>query len=484
MSDSIPQLAESGHALILDASTLETAVETPAGLEGLPLSEEVDDETKPLGKDAKGNTLFAKKSLPIAYYLKEAIRTPDAGKKWTYRGQNLPASANPLEFDVTKEDIDDTVKNFKDRKAAGIKPFVPDTHVDYRDAAVNNGEIIDAFRRDNPDGTHSLITKMKIVGTKGQEKVKANDVSVYLVNGDDKLVVDAYGKKYKGRVLHHVALTPNPNQPHLAPFERIAASADGETRDVPVYTFGVALSGDTMACTPEELEMIKDHMSDEGEPDMAKTLKPETAVTAMIAHHKGKKSKMALSVGLSADKPATLVSILPAVEVIKSERETLRTERDGLKTELAAEKTRAGDAERKVLALSADDPSRLDPMNLAAFEINADTLRENAIKSGAISSADAMNFTKLFRDDKNKPTRLALSASGANSHPLEYNFWRTVQGLATPLKVGNEVPRGVTEAPIPALDATTGQPVFQRGAKMTPERKAELLDAIGLQPQK
>lgn len=463
--------ALSADAIILDASALDPSREIPGGLEGLPTSEAIDDETNIVGSNADGTPKFGTKFLPVRYYLKEAYRTPAKDKSWALRGATQ-LSSELKTFDITDADIDDTVRNYADRAAAGIVPFIPDTHVDYRDAAANNGSVIGVQKRRNADGTASLMAKLKIVGTRGQEKILNNDVSVYLVNGDDNLVVDATGKRYKGRVLHHVALTPNPNQPHLEPFQRIAASADAtDSRDVPVYLYvdsRLALTGAPM-CTPEETAAAKDHLASMGED--TSDVKPENAMDKMIQH--GKKMKMkhemlgkAMMLSADADPEAAIKSIL--------------SDRDKLKADLdAAEKAKA-------VALSGD-PASLTPWNLSAFEMNAATLREACVASGKISEADAKAFDSIWRDKANKPTRIGLSATCDNGHPAELNFWRVVRGLSGTIRTASGTVRpGDTSVADPAiaLDGATRREDVEANKPMTSERRAQILGSIGLEPAK
>lgn len=426
----------SADAIVLDASTLPVANEIPGGLEGLPTSETIDDESNIVSRKPDGSAVFAKKEIPIAYYWKEAARTPGKDKLWTHRGATQ-ASGEAFEFPLTAEDFEDTERNFRERLAAGIVPFIPDSHVEQRDAAANNGAIIDVKRRANADGTHSLMAKMKVVGTRGQEKVLSNDVSVYLVDGNDKLVVDAYGRRQKGRVLHHLALTPNPALPHLEPFQRIAASADvADMRDVPVYQYvdrlALAIGAQTM-CTPEEMAAAKEHLATMGAD--TSDLKPENAMAKVMDHSKmmhAKHQAAKAAMALSAD-----AEIEPAIVKLKADLATVIGERDAAKAD-ATEKA------NKVIALSAGEPGALTPWNLSAFEMNADTLREACVKSGKISSADAKMYSSIFRDGKNKPTRIALAATCDNGHPAELNFWRITANLADGIKTQNAVPRDAT----------------------------------------
>lgn len=170
---------------------------------------------------------------------------------------------------------------------------------------------------------------------------------------------------------------------------------------------------------------------------------------------------------------------------LSADATTLATERDALKASVAAltaerdEAKAKADAEgKKVLALSADDPASLSPINLGAFEMNADMLWENAIKAGAISVADAGKVKSLLRSKEGRPTRLALSASGENSHPLEFNLARLLGGLATPLRTGHEKPGDVTEAQRLELDAT------EREKPADPKELAEARRLAGLPEKK
>lgn len=433
----------SAHAIILSAAELH-----PALPDGLLTHEEIP--TDEISHYLNDKPVFKVKAVPVHYYRKELAR---AGH-WTHRGARHRLSGQPIEFDLTTQDFDDAVNNFNDRKDRGILPFIPDSHVEQQDASANNGQIVSLVR--DGDG---LYATMKLVGEKAIQKILTNDVSVYLVNGNDQLVVDAgtgepgSSKKYIGRVLHHVALTPDPNQPNLAPFQRIAASADAtDVRDVPVFVFAGNLSlGANMACTPAEMAMAKEHLASMGED--ASDMDQNNAMGKVMAHakkmadgNKAMKAKQSAAnavMALSAD-----AELEPAIKTLKADRDSIAAERDRLKVDLSAKSN-------EVLALSANDPAKLTPWNLSSFEMNVDSFRELAIRNGRVSTADAKSYSALFRKD-GKPTALALSASGENGHPLEMNFWRITANLGDGIRTGavkRDGDKPVDQATQLALDA-------------------------------
>lgn len=457
--------ADDPSALILDASALAPSKEIPGALEGLPTFEEIPDESNILETKPDGTPVFGTKKVPIAYYSKEVIRVPESGKKWTNRGLTK-LHGEPVEFNLTTQDLDDAVANFKDAQAAGITPFIPDTHSERRDAAKNNGSIIGLERRGG-----SLFSKMKVVGSSGMEKVMKNDVSVMLVNGNDQLVMDAYGKQYKGYVLHHVALTPNPNQPHLQPFQRIAASADAIEQDVPVYEYGdaiAALSGDTpMACTPEELNMIKGHMSEQGEPDMAKSLDSSNAVSAMVAHHNAKAKANRASLGLSADAPVS--AITPAITALK-------TELDATKASVTAKEK---ELELKTLQLSADDPAKLSPMTVSLTMRAFKTDHERVIESGVLSDAGMKELDKILLPG-GRPTREALMLSADTSDPLYTRLCYILRNFPG-IKIGPGT-RRVDETVAKTREQLALDAEENSDTKVAPGRVAQILGTIGMTP--
>jgi hypothetical protein len=405
----------SASAIILDASPLDAAKELPLVLTGQPGFEEIPSDEE-IGKNADGTPIFKTRRVPIQYYKKEIARVGN----WNNRGLSLSRGV-PAPFSLTADHFDQVVRNFKDRQKAGIRPFLPDTHVERRDAAANNGEVIDVERKGD-----KLFGTLKVVGSGSMEKLLKNDVSVYLVDGSEDLVTDAAGKKYSGYVLHHVALTPNSALPHLGPFQRIAASADGSARDVPVYDF----AGLSTTAAPRR---------------KGSRMTPEIAT----------KARATLSLSADAVPDDKLDdAVAEKALALSADLATRTTERDAALRERDAAKADADAKGREVLALSADDPANLTPANRAAAEMNADMLWDHDVKIGALSVADAGKFKSLVRTKEGRMTRLALSASGENGHPLEYNLARLIGGLATPLRTGTARPGDVTPAERIALDAS------------------------------
>lgn len=363
-------------AIILDAHDLDPSKEVPGGLEGLPTFEEVDDD-KIASTNADGSPVFAKRKIPVAYYWKEIARTPGDGKLWTHRGA-VAANGNPLEFPLTREDFDDAVTNFKERSAAGIRPFIPDSHVEQKSASANNGEVIDLKR-----AGEKLMAKLKVVGTAAQEKVLKNDVSVYLVNGNDQLVVDAHGKQYKGRVLHHVALTPNPALPHLGKFERIAASADAIQPDVPVFSYGRPLAAQSRR---------------------SYIMTPENAA----------KVRQILNLGDTADDELDDIVATKAIALSATVADLVLL-KDAAAEELKASKAETVAAKAETLALSGDPTN--DPMAISLIARAFKTEREQVIASGVLSEAGMKEIDLLFLN-AGKPTRTALALSAGSTDPL------------------------------------------------------------------
>lgn len=551
-----------GKTKALSTSPFILHLDATGELIGLPTFEEIPTDEE-IGKEKDGSPIFKTKRVPIQYVKKELIK---AGH-WTIRGARA-LTGEHAEFDMTPQDIGEVVDNFQALKAAGVLPFIPDRH-DFRSSANNqNGNVIELDR----DGD-SLYAKMKLVGEEAIEKALKNDVSVGLMDGQTDAVVDAFGKKYKGYVLHHVSLTPNPNQPHLGPFVRIAASADSSEINIPVFELsgdgedwvtlngvhvlikgGVVSKGPSrmLGKTPyhvkgdeilkraqnagvpytqeeinklrvgdaktisavngriaanwpsgepkslsadsyEELSTLAAQSSgqpervtlaadSQGEPmaqmltgdhlsrihKMMGKMGKDTSKTTMdngIDHCVDCAEGMSGGMGLSADDQAVLAKIVGDKATIKdvaSKVISLSADSITLKSDLDKIKGEKATAEN-ALALSADP--KLDPANQAAFDFNVETLRENCVKAGAISSTDAALFTKLFRPT-GKTTTLALSASGENGHPFEMNFWRLMAKLATPVKTGNETSR--ESNPLLQLDADgkqTTKPDMKKLAK-------------------
>lgn len=456
MASKEPEMAMSGdnpHMILLDASELAPMHEVPLGLTGQPTYAEIPTDEED-GKNADGSPKFKVRKVPIGYFKKELIK---AGH-WYSRGKRHELTGSPVEFDLDNADLDSAVKNFKDLKTAGVLPFVPDVHYFGlpSNASNQNGHIIDLERKGS-----SLYGTFKLVGEKAIEKTLKNDVSVGLVDGKDKIVNDAYGKTYNGWVLNHVSLTPNPNQPHLEGFQRIAASADGVTRDidVPYYRLQTGATSATPS-NPSADNRKGSRMS----PELATKARQTLGLSADVTDDKIDNVVAEKAIALSAD----VLSITTARDDFKNKLETAISERDAAKADAKKES-------EKVLALSGDG---LNPVNRAAFVMNSDMMWEHAIKQGAITSADVVSIKGVLRDKTNQPTHAAIAASGDNGFPLEYNLAQIIAKFGTPLRAGTQLSADSTPAER-AIAASGDQP-----EKLTEERRRELLGAINLEPAK
>jgi hypothetical protein len=289
---------------------------------------------------------------PVTYRRKEIIR---AGE-WVHRGTRQP-------FSITRERMDQWAASFNKRLSAGIKPFVPDHHTDDPKAKDNHGFVVGLNREGD-----SLYADLQLIGAEAMDLIAKNDVSVY-VKADG---IDARGNP-SGEFLHHVALTPDPNQPHLGPYVTLAASAGGSAVDVPIYEPATAPTKELPMLKPETLTALRTKLG----------LKPE-ATDAEVAEQ---------AASLALNPPAD-----PQVVALSASVQTLTTERDTFKA----------DAERATLALSANSPAT-DPLVLSMFGETFEAKAETAIENG-VPKAAVDYFAGLCRNADGSPAALALSA--------------------------------------------------------------------------
>lgn len=357
---------------------------------------------------------------PVTYRRKEIVRAGD----WVHRGTRQP-------FSITRERMDQWAAAFNKRLSAGIKPFVPDHHTDDPKAKDNHGYVVGL----NRDGD-SLYADLQLIGTEALDLIAKNDVSVY-VKADG---IDAKGNP-SGEHLHHVALTPDPNQPHLGPFVTIAASAGGSAVDVPIYESATASTKELPMLKPETLTALRTKLG----------LKPE-ATDAEVAEQ---------AAALALNPPAD-----PQVTALSASVTTLTTERDTFKAELDT-------AKAQVLSLSANT-APTDPMLAGLYGEQFDMRMEAAIESG-LPKAAADSIATLFRGNDGTPTALALSACAvpvAEGKTKASRLGIAVMDWAHKLAKGG-FGTGVATGQVPpanlALAANTGaeQPI-------TPERRAQL----------
>jgi hypothetical protein len=366
--------------LILDAKRLPSPKEVPLALTGLP-------------KEINGQ--------PVHYFRKEIAR---AGH-WTHRGE-LKLDGTPVEFDITPSQMDAWVENFKRREENGLRPFVPGEHRAAFNAADNHGYVIGLER----EGESAYAT-IQLIGDEAVKLAAKNDVSIYITEGS----VDAHGNKY-GEALEHLALTPNPNQPKLGPFVKIAASASGVARDVPVFE------------PPENPTPAAGRKDKLMSPELIKQFRETLAIAADVPDDKLPEIAAQKALSLSAD------------------ASKLTTERDALKQQVTTLATERDAKHQEVLQLSADR-KRPDDVMLSMFAENIATKREMAVKSGAVSEAEAKGFDALLAEADGKPSVLALSACGPAKRPFGFQLWDAIAKLGgNGIRTGNQVPRGATPA--------------------------------------
>lgn len=198
--------------LVIRSKSLSKAVEVPRGLEGR--------ETERFG-------------FPVRYFKKEAVRAGD----WCQRSDGRP-------FEITRERIDQWVDSTKRLMEAGAYPYLPNHHRfdvdnlsleaerDSIEKRKNFGRVIDIYREGD-----SLYAELQVVGDEALAAIASNDVSICVPPN----VLDAKGRSY-GPALQHLAIVPNPNQPHLEPFVMIAASAGGD--DIKAEILELAADGE------------------------------------------------------------------------------------------------------------------------------------------------------------------------------------------------------------------------------------------------
>jgi hypothetical protein len=323
---------------------------------------------------------------PCHYRRKESIRAGD----WYHRGTREP-------FSVQADRIDRWLAEYNRRAAAGIRVPVTKRHTDNPTADDTLGYAV-ALKREG----ESLYADLQLIGDDALTLAARNDVSICVVADG----VDAKGNP-SGEHIHHIALTPNPNQPHLGPFVSIAASAAGTPTEAPV--FELCACGETDMLTPEQIKSLR-----------AKLKLADDVKDADVA------AKAVAFIDANAEAPAQVTALSASVEALKGERDA---------------------AKQQVLSLSATAPKQPDALTLSMYADNIAAKRESAVASGAVSEAEAKAFDALISDAEGKPNGLALSAS-AGGRPLAFALWDTVAKLGkSGVRTGNAVNRGTAADP-------------------------------------
>jgi hypothetical protein len=277
-------------------------------------------------------------------------KTDDAGRPIHYRKAKV-ATIRPEaythrgtreKFSITPERAKEWMQNTAALGAAGIKPFLPGEHRPKFNAKDNFGYVVNGLEREGDD----LFVTMALHGDDALATAAKNQRSIYIVENP----VDSNGKVYPGEALHHVALTPDGNQPDLGGLMKIAASAD-KTIEVPVYELSNPAAGRRKSdMTPENAQK-------------ARTL-----------------------LGLSADVPDDQIG------------------------DKLVERALALSAD--VVALSATAPKKPDAANAKMYGENWRRMRNDIVSKGITSEAQIRVLEGIFGDKNGGMSALALSACG------------------------------------------------------------------------
>lgn len=317
--------------------------------------------------------------VPI-FYRKMKIARAGA---WTHRGTGEPVTIDHGRMDAW-------VKNTRALHLAGVRPFLPGQHRAEFNAADNHGYVLDVAR----DGD-DLYATVALYGDDARRIAASNGRSVYVVSN----ARDARGNVVEGESIGHVALVPNPALPDLGPTVKIAASAGGSPAEVPIIEPAAAKRSNPMK--PETLQKLRTKFN------LAADVPDEQVAE--------KAAELALQ-----DPPAPVEDKTAEVARLSAANAALQAD---------------------VLRLSASAPKNPDAITLAMYSDNIAAKREAAIKSGAISAAEAAHFDTLIADANGQPTPLALSAS-TGGRPLAFALWDAIGRLgANAIRTGNAVAR-------------------------------------------
>jgi hypothetical protein len=355
------------------------------------------------------------------YRRKEII----ADGEWVHRGERKPFTINPPR---TKE----WEKNFVRRLSAGIRTPILKRHTENPTAEDTLGYILGIEREGE-----KTYAEMQFIGDDALSLAARNDVSIY----EKAEGIDAKGNPY-GTFLDHVALTPNPNQPHLGPFLTIAASAGSSAVEAPVYELSTSGLAPERSPTmkPETITKLRAKLN---LPDAAAVPDAEVAERAAV---------LALA-DPPADKSAEVTALSADVTRLTSELATAKSE-----------------AQTATLALSAAQPKQYDELSLSLIGESFATKREQAIASGGISEAGMkMLDAILLPGGKPSGVALALSGDGTSARPLYARICEIIAG-----NPGVKIGHGVTRA-VPSLKLSGDQP-----EEMDEARRAYVAQSMGI----
>jgi hypothetical protein len=355
--------------IVLRAASEGEGKPLPLGLEGYPL-------------EADGTQIHYRR-----------MRIARAGN-WTHRGTGEPVA-------ISRERMDEWVKNTAALAAAGVKPFLPGQHRSEFNAADNHGYVL-SLARDGDD----LFATVQLYGDDARRIAAANSRSIYVV----KDARDAKGNVIPGESIAHVALVPNPALPDLGPTVKIAASAGGSPVEAPILE----------PAAPRSEPMFKP----ETKKNLLARLKlPDNTPDADLAE---KTAAAAL-----ADPPAP-----PAdVAALSASVTKLTKERD--------------DAKAEVVRLSASAPKQPDPEIMRDRVDNYSQRIDLMMERGDLPKGVADKLKAKLKPEA--VVMLSASADFDNKRPIDF-----VLSLFDGAKMG--VPTGVSLVPRPTLSlAGTGQ---------------------------
>jgi hypothetical protein len=363
----------------------------------------------------------------VHYRRKEII----ADGEWVHRGERKRFSIDPNRTHLWEE-------NYRKRLSAGIKTPILKRHTEAPTADDTLGYIVGIERKGD-----KVFADMQFIGDDALALAARNDVSIY----EKAEGIDAKGNPF-GLFLDHIALTPNPNQPHLGPFVTIAASASGAPAlEVPVFE-----PDNNPGTEPERSPIMK--------PETILKLRAKLNLTDTKAVPDEEVAERAAVLAL-ADPPADKTA---EVTALSADVTRLTKERDDAKRS----------AESATLALSAAAPKEYDPLALTLITESFGTWRDKAVTSGAISE-NGMKALDALLLPGGKPSPIALSLSAGSTRPLYAQVCEIIAG-----NPGVKTGHGVTRATALQLSADDQNDPL---AHMTPEeRRAYAAQCMGVSP--
>jgi hypothetical protein len=262
-------------------------------------------------------------------------------------------------FEITGQRIDNLIGNFRRAKESGFLPCVPSRHE--KDGATNFGYVVDA--RKNDGGGLELMCQM--IGDDAILAAARNGASICTVAdaSDDK------GNRYD-ELIDHLAVVPDPQLSNLQDFKPALAASRGATASAVVLSLAASEESKPMDLTPLRNAIGAD-------PKL-----PDADVLSQAI--------------------AKLTEGKTALELSRTKA-----------TEADAFKTRAEQAEAKLLELSKGEP---DPTTLEDRRITAEEVLCGLVERGQCTDGMAKIVRENFIGAEKQPS-LMLSR-GARSGPV------------------------------------------------------------------